>query len=118
MNPFIQAAKELVYPNGLTITYKSISEGTYDYETGQVTNSSVETTLKAFPKVLKPSLYSHPSLVGKSVSEWLVVAPDLPSIPKPLDKILKGLEVFTVETYSEHVAAGEVVLYKVIAVKG
>ena len=118
MNPFIQAAKELVYPNGLTIIYKSISEGSYDYETGQVTNTSVETTIKAFPKVLKPSLYSYPSLVGKSASEWLVVASDLPSSPKPLDKILKGTEVHTVETYSEHVAEGTVVLYKIIAVKG
>lgn len=118
MNPFIKAAKELVYPNAITITYKSISEGTYDYETGQVTNTSTETVLKAFPKAFKASVYSYPSLVGKNASEWLVVASDLPSIPKPLDKILKGSEVFTVETYSEHVAQGEVVLYKIIAVKG
>ena len=118
MNPFIKAAKELVYPNGLTIIYKSIGEAGYDYETGQVTNTSVETTLKAFPKALKVSVYNFPSLIGKNASEWLVVAPDLPSTPKPLDKILKGSEVFTVETYSEHVAEGQVVLYKIIAVKG
>ena len=118
MNPFIQAAKELVYPNGLTVTYKSISEPTYDVESGEVQSTAVETTLKAFPKAFRASLYSLPSLIGKNVSEWLVVAPDLPSSPKPLDKILKGTEVHTVETYSEHVAEGTVVLYKIIAVKG
>lgn len=118
MSQFIQAAKELVYPNGLTVTYTSVTTGAYDIESGSVTNTTTETTIKAFPKVLKPSLYSYPSLVGKIVSEWLVVAPDLPSNPKPLDKILKGSEVHTVETYSEHVAEGQVVLYKIIAVKG
>lgn len=118
MNPFIQASKELVYPNGLTITYKTVGESSYNVESGEVTNTSVETTLKAFPKAFKASVYSYPSLVGKNASEWLVVAPDLPSTPKPLDKILKGTEVHTVETYSEHVAEGQVVLYKIIAVKG
>lgn len=118
MNPFIQAAKELVYPNGLTITYRTVGESVYDVESGSVTNTSTETVLKAFPKAFRASTYSMPSLIGKNASEWLVVAPDLPSIPKPLDKILKGTEVFTVETYSEHVAEGEVVLYKIIAVKG
>ena len=118
MNPFIQAAKELVYPNGLTVTYKSISEPTYDVESGSVTNTTTETVIKAFPKAFKASLYSLPSLIGKNASEWLVVASDLPSGPKPLDKILKGTEVHTVETYSEHVAEGQVVLYKIIAVKG
>ena len=117
MNCFIQAAKELIYPNGVQITYSSTSTGTYDVETGTTTNTSIETSLKAFPKVLKPSMYSYPNLVGKSVSEWLVVAPDLPSTPKPLDKIIKGTEIFVVETYSEHVAVGEVVIYKIVAVK-
>ena len=118
MNPFIQAAKELIYPNGIIITYQSVSDGTYDVETGLTSNTSTDTVITAFPKVLKPSLYSYPSLVGKTVSEWLVVAPDLPSNPKPLDKILKGTEVHTVESYSEHVAQGELVLYKVVASKG
>ena len=118
MNPFIQAAKELIYPNGISIAYSSVSTGSYDVETGSTSSTSVETVLKAFPKGFRASQYSFPALIGKNVSEWLVVAPDLPSIPKPLDKILKGTEVFTVETYSEHVAQGEAVIYKIIAVKG
>lgn len=118
MSHFIQAAKELVYPNGLTVTYSSVVTGNYDIESGSVTNTTTETVIKAFPKAFKASLYSLPSLIGKNASEWLVVAPDLPSTPKPLDKILKGTEVHTVETYSEHVADGQVVLYKIIAVKG
>jgi hypothetical protein len=118
MSQFIKAAKELVYPNGLTVTYTSVTTGAYDIESGSVTNTTTETVIKAFPKAFKASVYSYPSLVGKNASEWLVVAPDLPSTPKPLDKILKGAEVHTVETYSEHVAEGQVVLYKIIAVKG
>jgi hypothetical protein len=118
MSHFIKAAKELIYPNGISITYSSVTTGAYDVESGSVTSTTVETTLKAFPKTLKTSQYSYPNLIGKNVSEWLVVAPDLPSTPKPLDKILKGTEVHTVETYSEHVAEGQLVLYKIIAVKG
>jgi hypothetical protein len=118
MSHFIKAAKELVYPNGLTVTYTSVTTGAYDIESGSVTNTTTETVIKAFPKTLKTSQYSFPALIGKNASEWLVVAPDLPSTPKPLDKILKGAEVHTVETYSEHVAEGQVVLYKIIAVKG
>ena len=118
MNPFIQAAKELVYPNGTSITYQSVSDGNYDVETGLTSNTYTDTVITAFPKVFRASQYSYPNLIGKNASEWLVVAPDLPSTPKPLDKILKGAEVHTVETYSEHVAEGEVVLYKIIAVKG
>jgi hypothetical protein len=118
MSQFIKAAKDLVYPNGITITYKTGGDSVYDIESGSVTNTTTETVIKAFPRAFKASVYSYPSLVGKNASEWLVVAPDLPSTPKPLDKILKGAEVHTVETYSEHVADGQVVLYKIIAVKG
>ena len=118
MSHFIKAAKDLIYPNGITITYRIGGDSVYDIESGEVQSTSTETTLKAFPKAFRASIYSQPSLIGKNVSEWLVVAPDLPSTPKPLDKILKGTEVHTVETYSEHVAEGQVVLYKIIAVKG
>ena len=118
MSQFIKAAKELVYPNGLTVTYSSVTIGNYDIESGSVTNTTTETVIKAFPKAFKASIYSYPSLIGKNASEWLVVASDLPSTPKPLDKILRGTELHTVETYSEHVAEGQVVLYKIITVKG
>lgn len=118
MNPFLQAAKELVYKNGVQITYSSITTGSYNVETGSVTSTSSTTSLKAFPKLLKPSTYNYPNLIGKNVSEWLVVASDLHSSPSPQDKITRGSEVLTVETYSEHVAEGETVLYKIIAVRG
>lgn len=118
MNPFLQAAKELVYPNGIQVTYTSNATGTYDVETGSVTNTSTATPLKAFPKAVKTSAYNYPNLIGKNVSEWLVVASDLIVSPSPLDKITRGSEVSAVDSYTEHMAGGEVILYKIITVRG
>ena len=118
MNPFIISAKELIYRNGINITYNSINISDYDVETGSVQETTSSTSLKGFPKALKANQYHHPNLVGKTASEWLIVALDLSSIPKPNDTILKGVEVLKVDSYSEHYADGEVVIYKIIAVKG
>ena len=118
MSVFLQAAKELVYPNGVSITVQNITSGTYDVETGTSGTTSVSTVITAFPKRLKASAYNYPALVGKLVTEFLVVGSDLVSAPKPLDKILRGTDVYIVDSTSEHIAEGVVVLYKVIAVKG
>lgn len=117
-NPFLEAAKACVYPNGLSITFIRTVEGTYDTATGSVTNTEVSTSLIAFPKKVKTNQYNFPNLVGREVKEYLIVASDLANAPQPMDKVTQGSTVYTVDSVSEHVALGEVVLYKVIVYKG
>jgi hypothetical protein len=118
MSDFLLAAKELVYPNGVSITVSTVTNGAYNVETGSVSSTVVSTVIKAFPKRLKATAYSYPALIGKNVTEFLIVGTDLASPPSPLDKITRGTDVYTVDSTSEHVADGVVVLYKVIAVMG
>lgn len=115
---FIKEAKRLVYSNGIQVTFSSIQTGSYNVETGSVTSTQVDTTLIAFPKQVKVSQYNYPDLIGKTVLEFLIVAPDLAQEPKPLDKLTMASVVYTVDRVSEHYGSSQKVLYKVLATKG
>lgn len=118
MNQFIQAAKELIYGNGIAITYTAVAEGNYNVELGSTTNTETNSNVIAFPKSVKVSSFNYPSLVGKQVLEFLVVANDLSAAPSPQDKILYRNIAYNVDSYKEHMAEGELVIYKIIVVKG
>lgn len=118
MNPFIQAAKDLIYKNGISISFTTLTETGYNPATGTSGNTETSVTVIAFPKRVVANSYNYPNLVGKEVVEYLIVAGDLPNKPKPQDKITRDTVVYSVNGCSEHVALGEVVIYKVLAVKG
>jgi len=115
---FIRSAKELIYPNGVSIEYAAVTTGVYNVETGTTANTEVLTTLVAFPKTVKVSQWNYPNLVNKVVEEFLIVGTDLATAPKPQDKITRDSAVYTVDSVREHVAGGQVVIYKVLAYKG
>lgn len=117
-NPFLQAAKDLIYPNGVSITFTRVIEGEYNTSTGTVTNTEVNTTVKAFPKNVKVNAYNYPNLTSKEVKEYLIVASDLANKPQPQDKVTQGSTVYSVDSVREHVAQGQIVLYRVIVYKG
>lgn len=117
-NPFITSAKKLIYRQGTSVSYISVTTGAYNVETGSVTNTEVTTSIIAFPKRVKVNNYNYPNLVGKEVLEFLIVCEDLPSAPKTSDKISYKGNVYTVESYIEAMARGELVIYKIIASKG
>lgn len=118
MHEFIRAAKELIYPNGISISYIRITEGEYDTSTGTSTNTEVSTPLIAFPKNVRVNQYNYPSLISKEVMEYLIVATDLSTKPLPQDKVIRSGVTYTVDSVREHVAQGEIVIYKVICFKG
>ena len=118
MNPFIKAAKELIYRNGVQISFIVVTEGTYNPATGSSVNTESSTSVIAFPKRVHATNYNYPNLVGKEVVEYLIVATDLSTKPKMQDKITRGSETYSVNSCTEHVALNEVVIYKVLAVKG
>ncbi len=117
-NPFIISAKRLIYRQGTSIAYVNVSTGVYDVETGTTSNAEVITNVTAFPKRVKVNNYNYPNLVGKEVIEFLVVCEDIPSSPKTSDKINYKDSVYTVESYIEVMARGDLVIYKIIASKG
>ncbi len=117
MNDFILASKELIYKNGVDVTFVTVTEGAYDSDTGSVTNTEVETTVKGYPKNVKANTFNYPNLVGKEATEWLVVASDLSTIPTPQDKVKRGSKVYSVDSVRDIVAEGESVIYKVLVVK-
>lgn len=118
MSLFLQAAKELVYPNGIDVTFTTVIEGVYDPNTGSVTNAETSVVLKAFPKNIKANAYNYPNLIGKEVIEFIFVATDLVTKPRPQDKVTKGTDTFIVERVRDNYADGQVVIYQLLGVKG
>jgi hypothetical protein len=118
MNPHIIQAKRNIYREGINVTFITVTEGTYNSDTGTVTNTETETIVKGYPKRVTANTYNYPNLIGKEATEWLVVASDLPGKPNPQDKMKRGSTVFTVDSVKEIIAMGEPVIYKVLVVKG
>ena len=117
-NDFLQATIRLINRHGIPVTFITVTEGTYDSNTGTVTNSEVETSIVSYPKRFTANQYNMPNLVGKEAMEWLIVASDLSAKPTSQDKIKRGSTVYTVDSVKEIIAQGDPVLYKVLAVKG
>lgn len=118
MSAFLQAVKDSVYTHGVDITFITVTEGEYNTATGSVVNTEVNTTVKAFPKNVKVSQYNMPNLIGKQVTEFLIVPTDLTVKPNPQDKVIRGGTTYTVDSVREHVAQGELVMLKVVVYKG
>ena len=101
---------------GVSITYKSVTS-VYNVNTGVATPTEASTTLKAYPKHLVANHYNYPNLVGKSVKEFYIVGNALSTKPNPADLIIQGTETYSVVSYREHVAGGQVCMYCILAVK-
>lgn len=117
-NPFITSAKKLIYRQGTSIGYVKVTTGGYNVETGSVTNTTSTTNIIAFPKRVKVNTYNYPNLIGKEVLEFLIVCEDLPSTPTTTDKITYKGNTYSVDSYTEAMARGDLVIYKIIAAKG
>ena len=118
MNIFLDETTRLIREHGIPVKMITVTEGTYDSNTGSVTNSEVETSIVSYPKKFTANQYNQPHLISKEAMEWLIVASDLAVKPVPQDKIKRGSTVYTVDSVKEIIARGEPVLYKVLAVKG
>lgn len=117
-NPFNKSVIRQITRHGIDVTYVTVTEGTYNSDTGSVTNSETETSIKSYPKSLVANQWNFPNLIGKQLTEWLVIASNLSSKPNPQDKIKVGSEVHSVVSVKEVVARNEVVMYMITTVKG
>lgn len=104
--------------HGLNVTYNSVSEPVYNVSTGTVTSSSTSSVVKSYPKHIKADQYHFPNLIGKEAYVFYVCNYKLTFIPKTGDVIIMNNEEYSVDVIQNTIARGEVVLYRIVAVKG
>lgn len=115
---FATAVQGALQRHGTDMVYSSVSTGVYDVETGGTINTSVDFTLRMYPKQIIANNYNYPTLVNKSVVMFYLANPPLAFTPKLNDAISYRNFVYRVQSYQEHVVNGQVVMYRIIAVRG
>ena len=111
---------QILAQHGISITYTKVTTSAYNADLGKVTKTTTNYTLKSYPKQIKATAYNYPNLVGKESVMFYLNAKELNAVTSISlkDSITYKSNVYQIDSYSEHVYAGEVLLYKVIAVKG
>ena len=111
---------QILNRHGISVTYTKVQSSSYNPDTGTVDSTTSTYTLKSYPKQLKASSYYLPNLIGKEVIMFYFNAKALNSVTSLSlkDSITYNSKVYNIDSYSEHVYAGEVLLYRVVAVKG
>ena len=118
MNPFLNSTKRMIDQHGQSVTYTKVTEGVYNIETGSTTNTDTNYSVKMYKKHIKSTQYNYPNLIGRNAVMFYLVNFELEFTPNIRDKITAGGETFDIESIAEHSARGEIVLYKLIAIKG
>lgn len=117
MGQMLEATKRLIYRHAITASYKSTIGGTYNVSTGQVVNGETTYTPKIYKKHVKATTFYQPSMIGKEISLFYLVATDIPVRPKVGDKIVYASDTFIVDSFTEHIAEGAVCAYVLLGVK-
>lgn len=118
MNRFLLAAKQTILPHCKTTTYKVITEGIYNVETGTTTNTETSYSVPMYKKHLRTDQYNFPALIGKESAMFYLVNDSLAFTPRVNDLVIFDSQTYTVKTIIEHQAAGDIILYKLVAAKG
>ena len=116
MNVFAKATSEAIERNGLSSTYKSVTQGTYDVNAGSVTNTETSYTVKIYMKNLNVNQFNYPNLIGKDTGIFYLYAGGLAFVPKPQDLIIFNSKTYKVDSVQSHAAQGSIVLYRIIGV--
>jgi len=117
MNHFLTAVKQNLRLHGAIGIYTRVSAGVYDIETGTASTTSSSLSIQMYEKHIKTSQYNYPNLIGKQVSMFYVAADSLTFVPQPKDVIEFSGTKFTVDSFSEHMAHGQVIMYKILTVR-
>jgi hypothetical protein len=104
--------------HGLSLTYNSVATGTYDVETGTSAITKTPYVKQMFPKQIVANTYNYPTLVGKEVVMFYLANDSLGFTPKVNDEITYKSLQYKVQSLSEYITNGEIVLYKIITARG
>ena len=116
-NDYLSSTKLVLKMHGSIGTYSRVSASVYNVETGVNTDTSSSYSVQMYKKHLKANQYNFPNLIGKDAALFYIATDSLAFAPKVKDKIVYGSDTYTVDSYSEHIAAGQSVLYKIVAVR-
>lgn len=114
-NRFLNASIDAIKRNGAQCTYTKVATGTYNVELGSVTNTETNYTVWTYKRHVKTSQYSYPNLIGKDVGIFYIANDALAFVPAPKDKILWNGVTYLVDSFEEHMAHNQIVLYRVVA---
>lgn len=117
-NRYLNTTVRMIALHGLDLVYTSIATGSYNVETGTPSITNINFTKKFYPKHIIANSYNYPTLVGKEVYMFYVANSSLGFTPKLNDKISYQGKTYVVQSYQQHVTNAEVVLYRIIAVRG
>lgn len=99
----VQSAIKTVGDIAETITYNAKSTGTYDTDTGEITNTSTSYVLNAVISPVRPTLRGLEGLPTSEVREGitadlsiLFASIDLPVVPDTNDTITRDLETYKI----------------------
>lgn len=116
-NDFISLTKQALKVHGKLATYIRVSSGVYDIETGKSTNSDTSYSIQMYKKHIRANQYNFPNLIGKDSAIFYVSSTDIKFIPHMRDKIVFDNVTYTIDSYVEHSAQGQVVLLKIVGIK-
>lgn len=117
MNQFLIATKQVMQAHLQAATYTKVTTGTYNIETGSVTNTETNYSVSLYKKHIVANQYNYPNLIGKDVARFYLINESLAFTPSVNDRITFGSDTYTVDSLQSHTANGEVLLYRIIAVK-
>jgi hypothetical protein len=118
MNRFLAATVNQINQHGVACVYSSKGAQVYNPATSKSTSTSVDASVKLYPKHIRTNQYNYPDLVGKQVIMFYLANSELTFTPKVGDSITYNSEKFLVNSLQSHAALGEICLYKLLAVKG
>lgn len=116
MNQFAMATRNVIQRHGIVSTYRQITTGTYNPNTGVVVNTTTDYSIRIYMKQLIANQFNYPSLIDKESGIFYIDAADLSFIPKTQDLIIYHTKTYKVNSTQNFAALGSVILYKVIGV--
>lgn len=115
---FLRITINAILRHGSDCSYIAVQEGTYNVETGSVTNTETTHAVRMYKKHINASQYNYPDLVGKDAAMFYLANSSLGFTPAVRDKIVFNGVTYMVDSIQEHAAQGVVALYRIIALKG
>lgn len=115
-NAFLKITKDAINRHGQACVYTKVSSGAYDVATGGSTATVTTYNIKAYKKHVRANQFNFPNLIGRETAMFYIASDSLTFEPKPKDKISDGSKTFVIDSVQSHVALGQVILYRVMAV--
>lgn len=117
MNQFLKSTHNLIGRHGVPITITKEEGSIRDPVSGKLIKAKTDYNIpKAYPLQIKATQYNYPNLIGKDVVMFYVPGDQITIEHLSMKVIYKG-KTFDVTDVQETISHGEVVLYRVLAVK-